>query len=273
MAKPRRAVRRRVSGRVLLSSALIGVTAMATLAVWQMSDTEASVALPAAEEKAVTESVSLPSPSESAGESASESAGESTSPDAGSDAGSDTATTKPSASPSLRAVDWSSVVTSCKRKVASRDAVIARAATGVDHWSQHVQAQTDANAGRISVAAMKKSFMRTRLLGPADIGRYRGALDAAAAQSGGCATPKDAPGDVKATLGSCAARLAAQKPVLGAGARGMNDWSSHLAAMKRSKGGHVHNAQQVWVAAWRAAPPNITSFEKASARFRSAAAC
>src|SRR6478672_6200944 len=100
MAKPRRAVPRRISGRALVSAGLIGLTAIATFAVWQMSDTEASVALPAAEE-----------------------------------------------------------------------------AAGIDHWSQHVQAQTDANAGRISLEGMKKSFMRTRLLGPSDIASYRGALD------------------------------------------------------------------------------------------------
>src|SRR6478672_8795595 len=53
MARPRRAARRRLSGRILVSSTLIGVTAVATLAIWQMSDTEASLALPAAEESAV----------------------------------------------------------------------------------------------------------------------------------------------------------------------------------------------------------------------------
>src|SRR5690349_15010341 len=130
MAKPRRAVPRRISGRALVSAGLIGLTAIATFAVWQMSDTEASVALPAAAES--------------------------------------------------------------------------------DHWSQHVQAQTDANAGRISLEGMKKSFMRTRLLGPSDIASYRGALDLAAAQSGSCATPKGAPAATAAVLSKCSSRFAAQ---------------------------------------------------------------
>jgi hypothetical protein len=170
-------------------------------------------------------------------------------------------------------VDWAGVVADCKATVRSRDTVISRAATGIDHWSQHVQAQTDANTGKISVDMMKKSFMRTRLLGPADIARYRDALDSAADKSAGCSTPKGAPTDVAGKLQSCASRLSAQKAVLTAGARGMDDWSSHLAAMRRSKEGHVHNAQQVWVRTWRAAPPHITAFDTATAKFRTAAVC
>lgn len=262
MAKPRRAVRRRVSGRVLVSSALIGVTAVATFAVWQMSDTEASVALPAAEESAVIDDTTGPSTS---GPSATESASaESPEP---------SATAAPSASAAAAGADWAAVVADCQQRVKSRDTVIARAATGIDHWSQHVQAQTDANAGRISVAGMKKSFMRTRLLGPSDVASYRGALDLAAARSGSCATPADAPAKVAATLAGCSARIAAQKPVLVAGSRGMHDWDSHLAAMRRNKMHHVDNAQQIWIAAWRAAPDHIKDFDKAAATYRSAAAC
>jgi hypothetical protein len=255
MAKPRRAVRSRVSGRVLLSSSLLGITAIAAFAVWQLSDSEASVALPAAEESAVIETASTPSPSSTPTPVASASA-------------------KPSATAAAEAngVDWSAVVAGCKRSVGARDAVISRAATGIGHWSEHVRAQTDANAGKISVDDMKKSFMRTRLLGPSDVSSYRGALDAAADSSGGCSA-KGAPADVAATLGRCAKRQSAQKPVLVAGARGMNDWTSHLAAMRRNKNGHVHNAQQVWIDAWRAAPPNIKAFDRASATFDGAASC
>ena len=257
MAKPRRAASRRVNGRILMSSTLIGITAIATVAVWQMSDTEASVALPAAEESAVIETASTPSPTSTPSPSARP-----------------TSTATPStAKASASTPDWAAVVAGCKQAVESRDAVISRAATGIDHWSQHVQAQTDANAGKVSVDMMKKSFMRTRLLGPSDIARYRDALDTATEKSAGCSTPKGAPAGIAATLRPCARRLSAQKPVLSAGARGMGDWSSHLAAMRRNKESHVHNAQQVWVDAWRAAPPHIKAFDQAVAKYRTAAAC
>ena len=261
MPKPRRAATRRVNGRVLISSTLIAITAIATFAVWQMSGTEASVALPAAEESAVIETASTPSLSSSA------------SPSAGPTNGATGRSATPKTVPSASTVDWAAVVDGCKATVQSRDTVISRAASGIDHWSQHVQAQTEANAGKISVDMMKRSFMRTRLLGPADIARYRDALDAAAEKSDGCSTPKAAPADIAATLETCETRLTAQKPVLVAGARGMGDWSSHLAAMRRNKESHVHNAQQVWVSAWRAAPTHIRAFDRAEGRFAAVAAC
>ena len=47
----------------------------------------------------------------------------------------------------------------------------------------------------------------------------------------------------------------------------MGDWKSHLADMQRSREVHVDNAQQVWLEAYRAAPPNINAYEKALRRF------
>jgi hypothetical protein len=254
MARPRRAARRRPNGRILVSSTLIVATAVASLVMWRMSDSEASIALPAEQPSAVVDSTTAtattPTPS---------------------------VTPEPSAaaSPSAKAqtVDWSTTVANCRKAVKARDTVIARAATGVAHWSQHVQAQTDANAGRISPKTMSKIFMRTRLLGPSDVRRYRDALDGAQKTSDDCAADNDAPAAVQTTLAQCSNRLKAQTPVLAAGARGMADWNSHLAAMRRNKQGHVHNAQQVWIDAWRAAPPNIKAFDRAAATFRGAADC
>ena len=71
-----------------------------------------------------------------------------------------------SSSAQAQPVDWSATVANCRKAVQARDTVISRAATGIGHWSQHIQAQTDANAGRISVDAMGKIFLRSRLLGP-----------------------------------------------------------------------------------------------------------
>jgi hypothetical protein len=257
MPRPRRAVQRRLSSRILVSASLIAVTAAASLVVWRMSDSEASIALPADEPTTVidTTTATALSPTPSA-----------------------TTRPSPSATPTrqtrqAQSVDWSATVENCRNAVQARDTVIDRAATGIGHWSQHIDAQTDANAGRISVDAMAKTFLRTRLLGPGDVSSYRDALDAARNASGECGPDKGSPSAVGATLAQCAKRLRAQTPVLAAGARGMADWNSHLAAMRRNKQEHVHNAQQVWIDAWRAAPPKIKAFDRAAARFKGAAAC
>jgi hypothetical protein len=151
--------------------------------------------------------------------------------------------------------------------------VIAQAATGIDHWHQHIQAQTDADAGRITLEGMKRSFMRTRLQGPSDVAGYSGALDIAASQSGSCGTPKGAPASVAATLNRCAQRMTAQRPVLVAGAAGMDDWSAHLAFMRQNKAHPIDHAQALWIDQWRSAPPHIAAFENAQSAFGSAPRC
>ena len=71
--------------------------------------------------------------------------------------------------------------------------MLAAAEIGVRHWAIHVQAQTDANARKISTAKMSARFKATRLDGPADQRRYRDAIDAYEGQDGSCAKVKGAP--------------------------------------------------------------------------------
>ena len=42
----------------------------------------------------------------------------------------------------------------CRTKVQAGDDVMAAAEVGMGHWSEHIQAQTDANAGKITVEEM-----------------------------------------------------------------------------------------------------------------------
>lgn len=159
------------------------------------------------------------------------------------------------------------VLTSCRASVRAADRTVAAAEVGIMHWSEHVQAQTDANAKKITIAQMEKIFKRTRLGGPDDVKRYHDAVQVADQSSGSCQAPASATGTVKQQLDSCAVRSKAQKPVLEAAKNGMDDWESHLAAMRRSRMVHVHDAQGVWLRTWRAAPPHIEAFKKADTSF------
>jgi hypothetical protein len=160
----------------------------------------------------------------------------------------------------------------CQRKVRAADDVLAAAKPGVTHWATHVQAQTDANRKKISVGEMSALFSKTRLAGPADQRRYADARATYEDLSGSCSDVQDATPTTAAKLAKCDERARAQKPVLTAAAAGMQDWKSHLAAMQRSREGHVANPEGVWIAAWRAAPPNIRAYQKAAKKF-SAPAC
>jgi hypothetical protein len=155
----------------------------------------------------------------------------------------------------------------CQAGVRARDDVIEAASTGVGHWSEHVQAQADVYAGKISTEAMDDIFKRTRLAGPDDVRRYEEAVSTSQDSSTDCEPISGAPTEISDQLESCQQRSEAQQPVLKAGADGMDDWKSHLADMRRSRMHHVDDAQGVWLRAWRAAPGHIKAYQQASEEF------
>lgn len=156
----------------------------------------------------------------------------------------------------------------CRAKVRAADAVLTAAKVGVGHWSNHVQAQTDADDGTISTKQRAAIFRRTRLDGPDDVRRYAQAVRSYRQQEGSCETESDTPAAVSSKLTGCKDRSRAQQPVLDAAEKGMHDWTSHLAAMRRSRMGHVQYAQELWIRAWRAAPPHLSAFRKGVAGYQ-----
>jgi hypothetical protein len=48
----------------------------------------------------------------------------------------------------------------------------------------------------------------------------------------------------------------------------MGDWKQHLADMQRSAVEHNNDAQEIWIEAYKAAPPNINAYNKAVREFK-----
>lgn len=156
---------------------------------------------------------------------------------------------------------------SCRAKVGAAGDVLEAAEVGIDHWAEHVQAQTDANSGEISTAKMDAIFKRTRLAGPDDVKDYENAVQAYEDESGECDGADKGDGGSSSVIeqvSRCVEREQAQEPVLDAAEDAMQDWKSHLAAMRRSRMGHVHDAEGVWLRAWGAAPPHIEAYQDAA---------
>ena len=141
------------------------------------------------------------------------------------------------------------------------------AKTGMDHWSEHVQAQTDANSGKITVGEMEDIFHRTMKAGDEDEKRYDSAAKSYEKEDGSCRKVAGASAKITRQLAGCAERGKAQEPVLAAAEDGMGDWVKHLGDMRRSDQGKIHNPQQKWLATWRAAPKNIDAYDKAADKF------
>jgi len=155
----------------------------------------------------------------------------------------------------------------CRAKVRAADQVMAAGEDGMRHWADHVQAQTDAFAGEISIGKMEDIFRRTQMAGDQDEKRYSRAVKAYHDRGGSCRAVAGASAQVGRQLARCADRAAAQRPVLAAAEDGMADWTKHLAVMRRSEDGKVHNPQKKWLETWRAAPPHINAYKKAAGRF------
>jgi hypothetical protein len=177
-------------------------------------------------------------------------------------------TPSPSPTASARATPASAeavrTLKACQERVRAADDVLERARTGIAHWEAHVGAERAAAEGDISVERRQAIFKATRLQGPGDQKRYAEAQRAYdRVRDASCGKAKGADAEVAATLRKCQDRAKAQGPLMAAAAKPMGDWKSHLADMQRSRQVHVDNAQQVWIEAYKAAPPDINAYEKA----------
>jgi pyruvate/2-oxoglutarate dehydrogenase complex dihydrolipoamide acyltransferase (E2) component len=173
-----------------------------------------------------------------------------------------TATASPASTEAVRAME------SCRERVQAADEVLKQARTGIGHWEAHVGAERAAAKREISTEKRQAIFKATRLQGPDDQRRYADAQRAYdKVRDASCGKAKGADAEVTATLATCRERAVAQGRLMAAAAKPMGDWKSHLAAMQRSREIHVDNAQQVWLEAYKAAPPNINAYEKALSKF------
>ena len=74
----------------------------------------------------------------------------------------------------------------CQQKVEAADEVLKEGKTGVLHWIDHVDTQTDALAGELTKAESKERFGKTRVKGPGDVKRYDDAVDEYKSITGSC---------------------------------------------------------------------------------------
>ncbi|MFI7063566.1 hypothetical protein ACIBL3_21455 [Kribbella sp. NPDC050124] len=165
-------------------------------------------------------------------------------------------------------------VAACVAELGKGDSVISAAQTGIGHWAEHVQSRTDLLAGRQTKDVTSAIWKRTRLAGPGDLERYDRAVAEYKATTRVCAGTKSAGGE-QGRLTTCQERAQVMKRALDAAAAGMTDWRSHQQAMAAHKAGEFDaaHAQDLWVAAWTAAPENIQAFRAVSAQLAAAPAC
>jgi hypothetical protein len=157
----------------------------------------------------------------------------------------------------------------CAAEMTAAEAEVSAVRIAAGHWREHVEARTALLAGQISQATTKAIWKRTRLAGPADIQRLAAATSARDSTRGGCDA---APGEAGK---ACRHRLTVLAAAATSGNAVARDWKAHLDMMAAHKAGGMDDkhAQAMWVAEWKAAPPNLSAFANADARLAQTAAC
>jgi hypothetical protein len=188
-----------------------------------------------------------------------------------------TATTAASATVSAELAAVQKALQECVTRQGAAQQVVAAATTGAQHWSDHLQGQTDIESGAKTYLDVKTNvFGPSRAAGPGDVAAYDSAMTSYSGV-GGCQNvgALEAPSDLKSKLQACAAREQAIDTYMGAAKAVMDDWRTHLGEMADHSDGHLNGpeAQARWIQRWREAPTHLNPYRDAAAALSSAPAC
>lgn len=180
-----------------------------------------------------------------------------------------TTTTAPATNSPTVQTGASSAADACATEIRTTEAVVTSAWAAAEHWRQHVQARTDLLSGKNSEEVTKAIWKRTRLAGPADIIALNSAVSAKDKSAGGCAKLSGT------TAEACKKRLSALDRAAKADRAAADDWANHLSMMAAHAAGDFgsEHAQDMWVAAWTAAPKNLNAALRANAALTAAPDC
>jgi hypothetical protein len=146
-------------------------------------------------------------------------------------------------------------LTECRSQVLTAEQLIAAADTGIGHWQEHVQAQTDFNNGRLTYLGMEETFEQTAKQGVADEKAWKSAAASWKFDPQACRPIIGADGPQRAVMVDCAIRLTAMEQAMPDATAAMKDWIDHLAAEHHAD--EVDDPEQTWLDTWKAAAPNI----------------
>jgi hypothetical protein len=188
---------------------------------------------------------------------------------------SSTTSAAPSVSTELAAAQ--KAMQECVTRQAAAQPVVAAATSGAEHWSEHLQGQTDIQSGAKTYIEVKTNvFEPSRAAGPGDVAAYDSAMTAYSGV-GGCQNvgAMEAPADLAPKLQACAAREQAIDAYMAAAKAVMDDWRTHLQEMADHSDGHLNGpeAQTRWIERWKAAPVHLDPYKVAAEALSSAPTC
>jgi hypothetical protein len=162
-------------------------------------------------------------------------------------------------------------VQACETTVArARDAVVA-AQPSYSHWSGHVRAQLDYDAGTATLEQTRARWASTKATADADLAQFAAAYAAYESVQDGCGDRSPVGGD--AVMAGCHTDLAAASAAVTAGKAVVDDWAAHVAMMKGKEHTDPTQYGRMWRDMVRAAPANLDRFAQASLQMSGHNAC
>ncbi len=163
----------------------------------------------------------------------------------------------------------------CRDTLRAADAAIAAGGIGVQHWQDHLGAQSNLAAGRWTLSRTAAVWTRTRLAGPADVDRFTAAYRSYRQVGDDCAAVARVSGTYHARAVDCAKAQRAADRTVEAIRAVLDDWAHHLRRMADFRDGDLAavQAQDMWIHAWRAAPPALDNLAAARTALARAPGC
>ena len=147
----------------------------------------------------------------------------------------------------------------------ARDAVGA-ARPSFSHWSGHVRAQRDYDAGTATIEQTRARWAATKATADADIADFTAAYAAYEAVQDGCSEP---PGQASGNgrdpvLAVCRTEFTAISAAVVAAKAVVDDWAAHVEMMKGKEHYGPEEYGQMWRDMVAAAPADLATFSRAS---------
>jgi hypothetical protein len=186
-----------------------------------------------------------------------------------------------SAAPAVDRAAVEAATRACQVAVARARDAVAAARPSFSHWSGHVRAQRDYDAGTATIEQTRERWATTRATADADLADFAAAYSAYEAVQDGCAESpgqdsrrqappgQSPPGQASdegqdPALAMCRTEFVAVSAAAAAAKAVVDDWAAHVAMMKGKEHYGAEEYGQMWRDMVAAAPADLEAFTRAS---------
>jgi hypothetical protein len=162
----------------------------------------------------------------------------------------------------------------CQKQESTGTALVAAQGEAATHWGEHVAAQQDLDARKITGEQAKARWAASKVFGPADVANAAAAAKAHQDAGTGCGDPPPSPDPTRqAQAVACSGWVTEQARVIERGEVVVNQWAAHLDMMGRKGEMDTGRYLGMWREMVDGAVIPLAAFEDAEGALGAASAC